>query len=298
MIRITMRAVKFCACSLMASLVTIGLPSSASAGSCEKEGAPISASSCGQKLSWTYNPATKSFSDGSGLPARSSGPTGPQYTYDYLTVCGGGSEGLSCGAAIYTCRPLTPGGPFGYRWQVLRTLLLPDGTKSTTPGVTSYICDYPSTPVKVADVEALARQQIEKAVGHPSITVSPPGLKTLVNIPTIFSAPDLKPVTLTITTPVPGTITATPDYSWDFDDGLTGVGPGTPYNPSVDPMKDPDNYLHAIYQTGGPKHIVATLTWDVTFLLQGTTPVDLAPIVAHPSVDIQVMTAKPRLYNP
>jgi len=149
----------------------------------------------------------------------------------------------------------------------------------------------------VADVQALARQQIEKAVTRPKITVAPPGGKTLVNIPTIFSAPEPTPVTLTITTPVPGTITAIPEYTWDFGDGLTGVGAGTPYLASVDPMKHPDSYLHAIYLKGGPKHITATLAWKVTFALQGTNPVDLAPIVFTNTTDIQVMTAKARLYK-
>jgi len=149
----------------------------------------------------------------------------------------------------------------------------------------------------VADVQALARQQIEKEVSHPKITVAPPGGKTLVNIPTIFSAPEPKPVTLAITTPVPGTITAIPEYTWDFDDDLTGVGAGTPYTASVDPAKHPDSYLHAVYLKGGPKHIVATLTWKVTFALEGTNPVDLAPIVFTNTTDVQVMTARSRLYK-
>jgi hypothetical protein len=79
----------------------------------------------------------------------------------------------------------------------------------------------------LANIEALAREEIEKAVSDPTITVAPPGGKTLVNIPTIFSAPDAKAVTLTITTPVPGTITAIPEYRWDMDDGLTGAGAAT-----------------------------------------------------------------------
>ena len=34
------------------------------------------------------------------------------------------------------------------------------------------------------------------------------------------------------TTPVPGDVHATPEYTWDFGDRLTGIGPGTPFTES------------------------------------------------------------------
>jgi hypothetical protein len=284
---------------LLAIMLTGGtwiFPQASMAAECAEQGELGVAQSCNKQLSWSYNPQTKSF-ESAGLNTSQGDPTGVKYAYQSYPVCDGGQTAASCGAATFTCPALTSGGPTGHRVGVIRWLLLPDGTKTPGPGESSTACDYPSRAVPVVDVEALARQQIEKAVSHPKITVAPPGGKTLVNIPTIFSAPDPKPVTLTITAPVPGTITAIPEYTWDFGDGLTGEGAGTPYDALVDPMKHPDNYLHAVYLKGGPKHITATLTWKVAFSLEGSNPVDLAPIVFTSATDIRVMTARARLYK-
>jgi hypothetical protein len=223
-------------------------------------------------------------------------PLGDKYVYESFNVCNGGSEGPDC-AAAHNCVPLTDGGSRGTRVGVVRWIMLPDGTKTPGAGEYSSACEYASESIPLVNVEALARQRLEKAVSHPTITVAPPGGKTLVNIPTIFSAPEPKPVNLTIITPVPGTIAAVPEYTWDFDDGLTGVGAGMPYSSSLDPVEHPDSYLHAVYVSGGTKHITATLTWHVTFTLDGNGSVDLAPIVFTQTANIQAMTAKARLYN-
>lgn len=283
--------------ALLATMLNTAIwlsPPRASAADCAKQGNYVKAESCDKKLAWAYNPATHSF-DSTQRRTSAGDPTGDRYSYDKFNVCDGSQDTVSCGAAALTCPPLTAGGARGYRVGVVRWLLLPDGTKAPGAGELSTACDYPTKSIPRQDIDALARQQIEKVVTKPTITVTPPGGKTLVNIPTIFSAPDPRPVTLSITTPVPGSITAIPEYTWDFGDGLAGVGPGTPYDASVDPVESPDSYLYAVYVSGGPKHITATLTWHVIFALEGITPVDLAPIVFTSNADIRAMTAKSRL---
>jgi hypothetical protein len=281
--------------SMALNIAVCVLPQSATAANCSKQDNWGKAESCNTHMAWTYNPKSSTF-ESAGTRTSVGDLAGDKYVYESFNVCSGDSEGPDC-AAAHNCLPLTDGGSRGTRVGVVRWLMRPDGTKTPGAGEHSSACEYPLESIPLANVEALARQRLEKAVSHPTITVAPPGGKTLVNIPTIFSAPEPKPITLTIITPVPGTIAAVPEYTWDFDDGLTGVGAGMPYSSSLDPVEHPDSYLHAVYLGGGTKHITATLTWHVTFTLEGNGSVDLAPIVFTQTADIQAMTAKARLYN-
>ncbi|HRB99833.1 MAG TPA: hypothetical protein PKZ38_07135 [Dermatophilaceae bacterium] len=136
-------------------------------------------------------------------------------------------------------------------------------------------------------------------MGHPSISVQPPGGQTLVNIPTIFSAAEQRTTTLPITAPVPGQIKAVPSYSWTFGDGLTGTGSGHPFTPSIVPNETGNNgyYVVAVYRQPGTKSITATLRWDVTFTLQGFGTITLAPIVFTDTVQLNARTARAVLVN-
>ena len=139
-------------------------------------------------------------------------------------------------------------------------------------------------------------EEIRKRIPRPSVTSSPPG-RTLVNIPTIFSTAATPAVSLTIAQPVPGSVTATPRYRWDFGDGLTATGPGLPYRPGDVPSRNPNRYVHAVYDTSGTKHVTLTVTWAVQFQLDGVTDVPLAPIVFTASEDKDVTTAQAVLVN-
>ncbi|MBK9726303.1 MAG: hypothetical protein WAW82_08915 [Candidatus Lutibacillus vidarii] len=160
-------------------------------------------------------------------------------------------------------------------------------------------CRYYGRTVTLAEVQTAARQGIERHVGHPSISVQPPGGQTLVNIPTIFSAAEQRTTTLPITAPVPGQIKAVPSYSWTFGDGLTGTGSGHPFTPSIVPNETGNNgyYVVAVYRQPGTKSITATLRWDVTFTLQGFGTITLAPIVFTDTVQLNARTARAVLVN-
>ncbi|WP_426564756.1 hypothetical protein ACPPVT_01395 [Angustibacter sp. McL0619] len=150
---------------------------------------------------------------------------------------------------------------------------------------------YPQTVVPASAVQAVAAQHLRRHLTRPTITVAPPGGRTLVNIPTLYSAADLDPITLPITTPVPGQITATPTYTWHFPDASTAHGPGTPYDPAISPTQHPEHYLHTIYRTAGTKQTTLTLTWQVTFTLQNILDVPLQPITTTATNTTTALTA-------
>ncbi len=188
----------------------------------------------------------------------------------------------------------------GDRLASLRVIVLRRPLGSSGPwerGLTA--CRYYGRTVTLAEVQTAARQEIERHVGHPSISVQPPGGQTLVNIPTIFSAAEQRTTTLPITAPVPGQIKAVPSYSWTFGDGLTGAGSGHPFTPSIVPNESGNNgyYVVAVYRQPGTKSITATLRWDVTFTLQGFGTITLAPIVFTDTVQLNARTARAVLVN-
>jgi hypothetical protein len=95
-----------------------------------------------------------------------------------------------------------------------------------------------------------------------------------------------------VTTPVPGSIVATPEYGWEFGDGLTAMGPGVAYNPPDDPAQLPGKYLGPIWRKPGVKHVTLTVTWRVRFTLEGVTDVSLDPIVFSVGENKTVVTAR------
>jgi hypothetical protein len=169
----------------------------------------------------------------------------------------------------------------GYRYFVAGFRLNADGARASAfPDLTPTECVYPEKVVPASDVQALAAQHLRKLVGRPTITTAPTGGRTLVNIPTLYSTTRYDPVTLDVHTPVPGQLRAVPEYAWDFTGGTDhdhALGPGTPYQPGINPLTHPDHYLHTTYRTTGDKTAHLTLTWAVTFTLDGTLDVDLAP---------------------
>jgi hypothetical protein len=163
--------------------------------------------------------------------------------------------------------------------------------------ITTTECVYPEKVVPASDLQALAARRIHRLVGRPTITTAPPGPRTLVNIPTLYSTTSFDPVILGVTRPVPGRLRADAEYAWTFTGGDHALGPGSPYTPAIDPLAHPDHYLHTIYRTAGPKRATLTLTWRVSFRLQDSLDVDLAPIVFTTSSATRAMTAHSELID-
>ena len=114
----------------------------------------------------------------------------------------------------------------------------------------------------------------------------------MVNFFTIISTPPSPEDAITFTNPVPGEVRGVPEYSWCFGDGLKGMGPGTAFNPAVLPSRNPGYYLCATYAKPGTKHVTLTVTWRVTFRLEGVIDVPLALIVMTATEDKPIATAR------
>lgn len=260
-------------------------------------GGNTNAATCPGFLKWTYDPRSHEFHGESAL----AGVQRDRYEYLEIAACDVNTAGSPyealCMRAISCPVRLDASGD---RLASLRVIVLRRPLGSSGPwerGLTA--CRYYGRTVTLAEVQTAARQEIERHVGHPSISVQPPGGQTLVNIPTIFSAAEQRTTTLPITAPVPGQIKAVPSYSWTFGDGLTGAGSGHPFTPSIVPNESGNNgyYVVAVYRQPGTKSITATLRWDVTFTLQGFGTITLAPIVFTDTVQLNARTARAVLVN-
>ena len=255
------------------------------------------ASTCPGFLKWTYDPRSHEFHGESAL----AGLQRDLYEYREVADCDSNTvdtpfEAL-CMRAI-SCPVRVDSN--GDRLASLRIVVYRRAIGSTAPWLEAQTaCRYYGRTVTLAEVQTAARQEIERHVGHPSISVQPPGGQTLVNIPTLFSAAEQRTTTLPITAPVPGQIKAVPSYSWTFGDGLTGAGSGHPFTPSIVPNETGNNgyYVVAVYRQPGTKSITATLRWDVTFTLQGFGTITLAPIVFTDTVQLNARTARAVLVN-
>lgn len=260
-------------------------------------GGNTNAATCPGFLKWTYDPRSHEFHGESAL----AGVQRDRYEYLEIAACDVNTAGSPyealCMRAISCPVRLDASGD---RLASLRVIVLRRPLGSSGPwerGLTA--CRYYGRTVTLAEVQTAARQEIERHVGHPSISVQPPGGQTLVNIPTLFSAAEQRTTTLPITAPVPGQIKAVPSYSWTFGDGLTGTGSGHPFTPSIVPNETGNNgyYVVAVYRQPGTKSITATLRWDVTFTLQGFGTITLAPIVFTDTVQLNARTARAVLVN-
>lgn len=240
------------------------------------------ASSCLKSLGWQYDATSASFV----RPSRILDDSAPVQSvrYELQERC---LSDADCGSA-HTCA--VNDGVEGRRYRSLVFLVGSDGADVGAPNV-RLVCVYSGRAVPLAAVESVARDKIQKKLPQPFVTSAPPG-QSLVNLFTIFSAASAPEQAIAITDPVPGEVRAVPEYSWDFGDGLTGRGPGTPFDPDVLPSRNRGYYLGATYTNPGTKHVTVTVTWRVTFRLEGVIDVPLAPIVMTGSEDKVVATAR------
>ena len=249
---------------------------------CRQSYSAWTASSCARALGWDYDPAAGRFVKPSSVV--DAGET-RRFQYELQERCFSDAD---CGSA-HTCPPSA--GQDGRRYRSLAFLLNSTGQRESQPPISRTVCVYPGESVPLAVVEAAAHEEIRKRIPSPSVVSSPPG-QSVVNLFTIFSTVPAAEQAITFTAPVPGEVRAVPEYVWDFGDGLTGVGPGKPFDPGVLPSKNRGYYLGATYAKPGSKHVTVTVTWRVTFRLEGVTSVPLAPIVMTASEDKPIATAK------
>ena len=238
------------------------------------------------QFGWRYDPASKQFVEKGTTRGSLDAPGGPKYEYVLSERC---AENSICGASAYTC-PRGGASP-GIRYRALAFMLTPANQRIYPPVGEASVCQYPGRSVPLVVVEAAVREEIRRRIPSPLVVSSPPG-RSVVNLFTIFSTVPAAEQAITFTTPVPGEVRAVPEYVWDFGDGLTGVGPGKPFDSGVLPSKNKGYYLGATYAKPGSKHVTVTVTWRVTFRLEGVTSVPLAPIVMTASEDKPIATAR------
>jgi hypothetical protein len=183
------------------------------------------------------------------------------------------------------------------RMQGLRAGRGPDGRKvGPFEPFGDAICVYTGRPIPISEVTAAVKEQLIKEVGRPQISMQP-ATRGLIRWPVVFSAPAQHQVTLSITQPLPGDITADPAYSWDLGDGQHASGAGHRYTSAVDPTspQSDDYYVKGTYDQPGQHAVHLTLTWSATIHL-GDLDVDLDPIVFTDDATARVVSATNRLY--
>lgn len=241
------------------------------------------ASSCHKAINWTYDSVTGQLHRIERVESKEHPE--PQYYHKLLNPCEGAND---CESA-HDC-------PLRMRRYNAAYYLVSQGAIVEPELGMDSVCVTPAVSIPTSTLGALAHEEIRKRVSAPTLTAAPPG-KTLINIITIYSTPPQPEPRIDISTPVPGSIVAVPEYRWDFGDGLTAVGPGQPYQAGDDPAKLPGKYLGPVWRTGGTKQVTLTVTWRVRFLLEGLVDVPLAPIIFTATEDKQVATARAVLVN-
>ncbi|MFL6098670.1 MAG: PKD domain-containing protein [Actinomycetales bacterium] len=156
---------------------------------------------------------------------------------------------------------------------------------------------YTGREIPMAEVVAAVKEELVKEVGRPQISMQP-ATRGLIRWPVLFSAPAQHRVTLSITQPLPGDITADPSYSWELGDGQQASGAGHRYTSQVDPTRasSDDYYVKGVYEEPGTHPVRLTLTWSATIHL-GDLDVDLDPIVFTDQATARVVSATNRLYD-
>jgi hypothetical protein len=184
------------------------------------------------------------------------------------------------------------------RLQGLRALRAADGSQvGPMQPFGDAICVYTGRSIPMSAVVAAVREKLVKQVGRPQITVQP-ATRGLIHWPMLFSAPPQHEVSLNITQPLPGDITAEPSYDWDLGQGQHATGAGHRYTESVDPTKDSSDgyYVKGTYDDPGQHQATLSLTWAATIHLGGLD-VDLDPIVFTDTATATVVSATNRLYD-
>ena len=119
----------------------------------------------------------------------------------------------------------------------------------------------------LAELTAIARQYLAERVSRPEALLEPPN-GGITRLPVIAHTPPAGPVWFAVTRPVPGRLSATPSYRWDFGEGPAREGPGRAYD-GTSPTGNPDYYVAYPYTGTGTKRVSLRMTWTATFAVAG-----------------------------
>lgn len=251
---------------LVLSFLSVGLPlANVRAEECGYQGCPVEVLSDGYRYSYVngmfYGVAASRGTQVIG---------GRPVEVFYQPACAGneivdaqGQGGdVMCGAALAKC----PAGAV-LMWMFTRPVGSP-----AAPHRTGGRCIPAGRTVSLADAQTAALRYLrERHLPHPTIHTNPP-TGGLVNLPEIVSTQPADPLTVELAQPLPATITATPHWTWSFNNHPHPDHPdtpGRPFHPGTLPADHPGYYLTHTFTTTGPATIAVTVTWQATFTVTG-----------------------------
>jgi hypothetical protein len=246
-------------------------------------------------IGWYYSASERAFfqTPGSFEP----GSDRPNLEWAYVPACDGNdpdatTSGL-CTGALCTAPTGDPGVLF---WQFSRRV-----NQASAPWeLQGSQCLAGERRVDLADVEAEVRRIVEERfrdIAQPTIELAPASA-ALVNLPVLAWTADRRDVTLDITQPLPGRITASPEYRWEWSNGATASGPGRAYSPAVSPTADPGYYVATTYDRPGRADVTLTVRWNGQVTVPGVPAVDIDALVYTSSASVPVREARSVLVDP
>ncbi len=160
--------------------------------------------------------------------------------------------------------------------------------------VVGETCVAGDNRVDVAEVEREVERVIEdrfSEITTPALHVAPDG-GALVNLPVLVWTDPSEDLSFAIDQPLPGRVSASPEYDWTFSDGTTGSGVGRPFEAALAPSQVPDYYLHTTYRRPGPADVTLNATWSGTVTVQDLAPVPIEPLVYRATEQFPVREAR------
>jgi hypothetical protein len=145
----------------------------------------------------------------------------------------------------------------------------------------------------VPELSGLIAPEFRRALVEQPVVSLNPSPRGLVHLPVIASVVPLQPVGFTVTSPVPGQVTGTPSYRWDFGDGARFAGAGRAFDGTL-PSQHPDYYVAHAYPSRGTKTVTLTVRWQGVFTVAGIQ-IPLEPIELSYPNPIEIVEARSQL---
>lgn len=142
--------------------------------------------------------------------------------------------------------------------------------------------------------------EVWREIEEPTIDLRPQPA-TLVNLPVVVSTegPDRVEVPINVPTDpeMTGSIVATAEFTWTFEDGGVATGQGRPYTPDVDPRDDGGYYVSEIFREPGVKNVTLDVVWTGYVQVDGLPPEEIEPLEYSVTEQIEVREAGGVLIN-